>query len=160
LRLRDILSDPVYGSGIDPESVIDMMDDIKSVYFNESKYIRIPKPMDGTAPFETMRFSGSSSIRPEGLSVTSRKVSSNHKSRRALSRSLSVSMDSQIPNRNDKTNIMIDIDEAIEMIGNSRVTHHEDDHVSIKDQSSKETVEEPIPQIVGRPAGRARRRVV
>ncbi|KAI0993341.1 hypothetical protein K3495_g14842 [Podosphaera aphanis] len=55
-RLKRILSAPSYSKGVDPNSVIEMLDDLVAVYFDKGKYVRVPKPMNSAASSKSIKF--------------------------------------------------------------------------------------------------------
>lgn len=174
LRLRDTLSDPVYQNGINPDTVVDMMEDIKDVYFNGIKYVRLPKPMDGIAPYETIRFATSSSIQPSGLVIPPKISSKNRKTRRAINKSLTeTGNDSREPSiRSANKEINMSIDEAMDLVGIDRSRSPSVDsseRISVDDNrivTNDEGDDEPIVDFpakndddMPKPTGRITRRV-
>lgn len=86
-RIRDMMSDSAYQSGVDLDSIIDMLNDIHDIYIGKSKYVRLPRPINGLAPAQSMRFSTSSRVQSEGLLRSN--ADSETVSRRTFSRRLS-----------------------------------------------------------------------
>ena len=87
-KLHKMMKDPVYSKGVTTSSVLEMVDDLAKVYAGYNESIRVPKPVDGIAPVNTIPF-------------VLTDLNSNHKtrqskpkasvtSRRALSRDISV----------------------------------------------------------------------
>lgn len=167
-RVRDIMSDPAYRSGVNVDSVIDMLNDIHDVYLGSRKFVRLPQPLDGIAPADSIMFSTSTKTRPESLLRSNADGSTKPLSRRILSHKLSYKPDiSPSPSYNsnyafvdnrDEEVITLDIDDAIEYIKNTKTK------ADIK-AINKETTKTPVMLdsnkaaniINGPPASRVRR---
>jgi len=61
------MTDPAYDSSVDVDSVINMLNDIHDIYIEKLKYVRLPRPINGLAPAQSMRFSRSSRMQSETL---------------------------------------------------------------------------------------------
>lgn len=162
------MSDPAYDSGVKADSIIDMLDDIHNVYIGESKYVRIPQPIDGIAPADTMKFSTSSKSRPESLLRSNIDSKNSSISRRTLSHRLSQVSDHanfQMPIDNqsryvsrNKSSVTLKIDEAMDYV-NAMANVHDDnidianDYISVPDNAIRQKISN---EIVGNPAGRTR----
>lgn len=154
-RVRDIMSDPAYRSGVTSQSVIDMLNDIHDVYAGISKHVRLPQPIDGLAPANSIKFSTSSSPRLETLIQPDVRYDNTSVSRRTFSRRLSQNTN---PHYNQKYEpaldthrekkrdpITVNIDDAIAYTNNIPNTNEDDlvpvdgdmDNFSINDINMK-----------------------
>jgi hypothetical protein len=85
VRFREHMDDPVYESGVDPNSVVDTIEDIRRVYLGLTTFVRLPRPLDGIPPADTMKFDLAIDleVRPLFSGDTRAPVATRH--RRALS---------------------------------------------------------------------------
>lgn len=88
-RLRSILKDPVYSRGVDPESIISMIEDMAMVCNGKKKHIRVPRPLEGIAPMLSIRFSSSTKRHRRDTDVLPLNSAKQHRSRRTEARNMS-----------------------------------------------------------------------
>lgn len=88
-RLRNVLKDPVYSNGVDPESIIAMIEDMAMVCNGKKKHVRVPRPLEGIAPMLSIRFCTSSRGRGRNSDVLPLSYEKQRRSRRTEARNMS-----------------------------------------------------------------------
>ncbi|RKF71116.1 hypothetical protein GcC1_107015 [Golovinomyces cichoracearum] len=99
-KLQDILKDPVYSSGVEPESIVSMIEDVALVCNGKKKHVRIPKPLRGIAPMVSIRFPSAVGRNGHTTSVPPLKYQKGRRSRRSEARKMS-----EHPCSNEKTHV-------------------------------------------------------
>jgi hypothetical protein len=148
-----------------------MIDDILKVYIEETNYVRIPKPIEGIAPIECMRFIAPSSTCPPSLTLPVKRSGSVYTSRRSIAMNISVpsapsshhSMDSH--RARVELNDMLGVDE--DMDDSNSMAYNDVDSVSIQDEmvgtesvqnNDDANAEEPEVPVATKPVRITRRR--
>lgn len=166
------MSDPSYDNGIDADSVVNMVSDIGDVILGKSNYITAPQPCEGVGPMTHIAFKDDTEPSPQGLEIRQRRSSTKSVSRRSQSYSVAhgghVAQYSQPPVKRlsqPVESIIVDIDDAMNMVGMQDNQSDDDNEVADDDNESTHSpvitqhiTEEPSDireqEIVGRPAGR------